>query len=145
MLTDVKLGFRDAGMAMVVGAIGGGSSPTPRKIATGLYMSTHWSFEHATPDVVEQYPEIEGLENAFGVCDSPSQFMTKFGELLEKDPRRFAVSFVKISRADQSPDGGWRWHKWGPYVGAQTPTTEYLYDEPLISEVHTFHVYEVRG
>jgi hypothetical protein len=40
--------------------------------------------------------------------------------------------------------GGWRWHKWGPYIGTQEPKCEYIHDEPEIEEVFTYHVYELK-
>ena len=33
---------------------------------------------------------------------------------------------------------GWRWHKWGPYIGTQDPQCEYLADEPEIKEVFVY-------
>mgnify|MGYP000101825354 CR=1 FL=1 len=52
------------------------------------------------------------------------------------------VSFVRIRRDEQSSSGGWRWHKWGKYIGKQKPQCEYIYDEPEIEEVYTFSVYQ---
>ncbi len=83
--------------------------------------------------------------NCYGVCDSPEQFIRKFGKRLEKDERRFVVSFTLIRKTEQSPQGGWRWHKWGPYIGKGKPTTEYLYDEPEVEEVYCYHIFEIGG
>lgn len=45
---------------------------------------------------------------------------------------------------DQPSEGGWRWHKWGPYVGDKHPEHEYLHDEgPEITQATCFHVYRV--
>lgn len=38
--------------------------------------------------------------------------------------------------------GGWRWEKWGPYIGTQRSVADYLHDEPDIDYVYTFHVYK---
>jgi hypothetical protein len=40
-------------------------------------------------------------------------------------------------KCDEDPDG-WRWHKWGEYVGLHAPQREYLHDEPLIETVYVF-------
>jgi hypothetical protein len=87
------------------------------------------------------WPDFDDPEfNCYGVCDSPTQFLDMYGEMLKKDSRNCVVSFVCIKKEDQE-EMGWRWHKWGPYIGLQKPTTEYLRDEPLIKEVYTYHVY----
>ena len=82
--------------------------------------------------------------SAYGVCDSPEQLMELYGEYLRSSPRRFCVSFTEVIKAQQSPSGGWRWHKWGPYVGKQEPQYEYLYDEKDIDKVCAYHIYELR-
>lgn len=134
-------------MSTVLATISG-SSEHPKNIGEGLYLSGHWSFQHETDAVIGEYPDWDAEEggppSAYGVCDSPDDFMTRFGASLKADPRAFVVSFVEISKSRQSPTGGWRWHKWGPYVGKQTKTCEYLYDEPVVERVFTYHVYEVR-
>ncbi len=147
MMTDVALGSRDPGLAMILSAIGGGKSTRPTRLAEGRYQCTHWSFEHSVRDALETWPEDlpgEGLD-AIGVCDSPDQFWLKFGGALADSTRKFVVSFVEVSKADQPIDGGWRWHKWGGYVGDGEPTTEYLHDEPKFDRVFTYHVYEVKS
>lgn len=81
--------------------------------------------------------------SSYYVCDSPEQFIEKYGELLERDERRFIVFFTPMVKSEQSPTGGWRWHKWGEYVGEGTPTTEYLYDEPEFERVYTVSIVHV--
>jgi hypothetical protein len=41
------------------------------------------------------------------------------------------------------PKSGWRYHKWGDYIGSQNPQSEYLYDDTHIDAVWTFHIYEL--
>lgn len=103
---------------------------------------------HRMPDNVdalyrkENWKDQDGIYlDAYGVCDSPEQLLSLYD--FEADPRKFCISFVKIERAYASPRGGWRWHKWGNYVGLKSPQMEYLYDEPDIEAVYTFHIYEV--
>jgi hypothetical protein len=47
-----------------------------------------------------------------------------------------------VIKANQSHEGGWRWHKWGEYIGKYEPQYEYLYDEPEIEKVYVYHIYE---
>mgnify|MGYP000984510367 FL=1 len=42
--------------------------------------------------------------------------------------------------------GGWRWHKWGEYLGNGTPTCEHLDDEDEFNDgVYVYHMYIVDG
>ena len=78
----------------------------------------------------------------YGVADSWEQIVERWPELLT-DERRFVIGMTEVRRVDQSSEGGWRWHKWGEYIGTREPTTEYLADETCIESVWTFHIYEV--
>ncbi len=68
------------------------------------------------------------------------------GELLEKSDRQYAIFMVKMSQEEQPDCGGWRWHKWGPYIGKHNVSCEYLYDEDMSdigqNFVYVFHIYE---
>jgi hypothetical protein len=50
----------------------------------------------------------------------------------------------KISKKDQPYVGGWRWHKWGKYIGDQNPMCEYIADEPEIDFVYVYNLYKVK-
>lgn len=106
----------------------------------GMYLLNHWNFE-VTHEVLDEYPDTDQY-NSYGVCDSPEQWKNLFAEYAVAD-KHYAVAFVRIAKDEQPAIGGWRWHKWGPYIGSQNPTCEYLYDEPEIDVVYTYHVYEV--
>ena len=94
------------------------------------------SYTHKYPDELEY--------KFYGVCDSPDQFMTSLGKVIQKLQQKFAVVFTIIRKIDQSSSGGWRWHKWGEYIGEKKPECEYLYDEDdSISEVYIYHIYEI--
>lgn len=47
---------------------------------------------------------------------------------------------TRLLKSEESSDGGWRWHKWGEYIGTHKPQCEYLHDEPEIEEVWVFDV-----
>lgn len=152
MFVDVEFEVRpDVGVIL---AIIGDGSPEATRLDVGLYQVRHFSFEHVAKAKLEPYwqemrtfDDVESgvtlLPSEYGVCDSPDQFVGKFGGVLKSSSRKFCVSFTKICRDDQPESGGWRWHKWGPYVGEHEPTVEYLRDEPQIEVVFAYHVYEV--
>lgn len=91
----------------------------------------------------DEYFQIGDI-HSYGVCDNPQQVLDKCPELISsKDV--FILSCDRLIKKEQSSEGGWRWHKWGEYIGTQEPTTEYLYDEPLIEEVFCYHIYRLRA
>ena len=77
----------------------------------------------------------------YGVCDSPDQFIDRYEKGLEEDPRRLFVTFYRVAKANEPPKYGWRWRKWGPYIGDKTPQHEYLAeeDESFVS-IYCYHV-----
>jgi len=82
----------------------------------------------------------DGID-AYGVCDSVEQLLAACPEL-EAPGRRFVVTVTPVKRANQPADGGWRWHKWGDYIGTQNPQHEYLYDDVHIDMVLCYHIFE---
>lgn len=89
--------------------------------------------------------EIEGVPT-YGVCDTPKQFAEKFGDLVKADPRNCCVFFTHVEKdpTNRGQGGGWRWHKWGEYVGEGTPEHEYLDDEEgFEGGVYVFHVHDI--
>lgn len=85
---------------------------------------------------------------AYGVCDTPEQFLERFRSRLADDPRTFCMSFTHIPKdpTNKGQGGGWRWHKWGPYIGNGEPTTKYLDDEPeFVRGVYVYHVLQTAG
>lgn len=141
MLVDPCFIEPRGGMRSVLTIVSGGHSSSPRKVERGLYMCRHWNFDEFLDDDWDEYPEFADDVDAIGVCDSPEQFKRKAGALLEEAGDEFVVSFVRIAKDEQPSDGGWRWHKWGGYIGERQPRADYLYDEPEIDEVYTYHVY----
>ena len=109
---------------------------TDYKITNGWY-----SF---SPKDLEGFKDFKGkMRNNYGVCDNYKQILKEYPELKKDKNRKFVVTLSSISKEGQSSDGGWRWHKWGKYIGKKKPMCEYIYDEPKIDEVMIFHIYEV--
>jgi hypothetical protein len=121
----------------------------------GLYEIGHFNGDHLlwdrTPEDYERhlYPRIEHGGSTlypYGVCDNPLQFYKKFYQHIVTDQRRLAVFFTHVLKEPQKAGcgGGWRWHKWGDYVGEGKPTTEYLDDEQGFDDgIYCYHMYEV--
>jgi hypothetical protein len=137
---------------------------TAVRLGKGLYEIGHFSFGHLlpggaayafdqepckapwceNPDIGEVNAWDSGELDCYGVCDSPEQFLAhEIGRWLDASDRRFVVSFTRVSKASQPDSGGWRWHKWGKYIGVHEPQCEYLYNEgDEITDVYVYSVYE---
>jgi hypothetical protein len=70
-----------------------------------------------------------GTLSPYGVCDTVEQVLEHYKSDLENPDRKFCISFNTIVKAEQPESGGWRWNKWGSYIGTHDRQCEYLYDE----------------
>lgn len=84
---------------------------------------------------------------SFGVCDSPKQMAELLSAGGYKLPQVYHMH--AIMRKEQSPYGGFRWHKHGPYVGKHDISDmEYLYEadgedgRPRIDEQWVFDEFD---
>lgn len=88
--------------------------------------------------------ENSAVQN-YGVADSLEQIEAHV-QSLKFHPKLWAISAVEVVKVHQPKNGGWRWHKWGTYIGTKDPRCEYLSDEgPEIESVWCFHVTEVHS
>lgn len=127
---------------------------SPSHIGKGQYVIGHWN-----PELIVKTPfltwrdedEIEPFQfkdrdgnwfSEYGVCDTPEQLLEKID--LESPKEKFVVFYVQIRRKEQPMDGGWRFHKWGPYIGNHEIEHEYLYDQKDINVVYTYHIYQIK-
>ena len=53
------------------------------------------------------------------------------------------ILYYEINKNANKPHSGWRWHKWGEYIGIQNNCCEYLNDEPEIERVICFNIYKI--
>ncbi|MFW5962129.1 MAG: hypothetical protein ACOCQR_00760 [bacterium] len=123
-----------------------------KRIQTGVYQAEGMfglNLNHCfNVEIKEEYESFQDEEDLtkwrsnYGVCDNYEQVLERYPEL-EFSDRNFVVTLCPIRKSEQLKEGGWRWHKWGHYIGEYKPQCEYLYDEPEIDEVLVFHIYEV--
>lgn len=142
------------------------------KIDDGVYVSNDFNFDHTIDDhsnyVVDEgyygsmekdgsplylsyteendelrWKKLSNSIQTYGVADSIDQVLNHYSEAVNSS-NPIVIVIVELRKKDQSPEGGWRWHKWGEYIGTQKPQMEYLYDEPEIEKVVVFHIYPVR-
>jgi hypothetical protein len=147
MLTDKTPVAPEPGIAEILAMIGGGKPTTI--VAKGIFQIGHFSGEQLLPGEWDKYPTLSDVAedewtNCYGVCDDIQQLLDRCPMLVEDPDREFAITLTEIRRDEQPANGGWRWHKWGPYIGAHEPQCEYLYDEEGIDRVFCYHVFEVK-
>ena len=87
--------------------------------------------------------EISDKWVVYGVCDNYEQVLERYKDILNNTDKNYVVGMCTVDRCRQSSEGGWRWHKWGEYIGTQNPKHEYLYDDTHIDRVYCFHIYEI--
>jgi len=164
MLVNILLynGPKDPTMEAILAILGQGGKV--ERIDTGVYDCPHFNFsnEVGIHEYDDKYPHLTRItseeDNAvalandrpvyesfgcYGVCDNYKQVIEQCKELQPSDPGLYIMSVTRVSRDEQPAEGGWRWHKWGEYIGAQNPQHEYLYDEKDIDEVFCYHVLHV--
>lgn len=113
------------------------------RLAEGVY-DVPLNFNHTIGDMILDQWSIEFPDESisvYGVCDTWQQIIKKWPELLDLD-RRFVILVTEMRREDEPPSGGWRWHKWGAYIGDHHPQHEYLYDEKSIESVFVYWIGE---
>lgn len=116
----------------------------PVRLSQGVYEIKHFNFDHeiGLRGYDNKYPELTGI-GCYGVCDDWQQVVQQCAELQPERPGLYVMSVTPIRKSEQSSSGGWRWHKWGAYIGTGEPTTEYLYDEPDFELVYVYSVYRM--
>ena len=103
---------------------------------------------------ITNYRAVENFKSPiywcdYGVADNASQVLDYYEHLLKEhgdymNDRKFIIQMTPIFRENQPECGGWRWHKWGMYIGEFEPKRKYLYDEQGIDYVWVFNILEVK-
>ena len=132
LVTPKSPALVDHQLEMIYKVIG---QPTGQWIATGIYEQSGF---RSPPGVSDRYDP----NSFYGVCDNVQQILDKF-PIIQHTNLDFCISLTKINKADQPADMGWRWHKWGAYIGTHDIKCEYLYHEVGIESVYVFHVYQL--
>jgi len=137
MLVDEDMIMIPNPILSLVSSVGGRETKTKR-IREGIYEIGHFGSSNFLRGY-EDYPELS-IES-YGVCDNLEQILEQCPEL-SCEVRQFVITMTLLEKSAEPAEGGWRWHKWGPYIGIHEPQCEYLYDEPVIERVYVYHIYE---
>lgn len=85
----------------------------------------------------------KNLISGYGVCDNFQQILDKY-KFIEDCEQKYVISLTPIFKSHQPEYDGWRWHKWGEYIGIHEIKHEYLYDEEDLDYVFVFHIYPIK-
>lgn len=77
----------------------------------------------------------------YGLCDNASQVIHYYNDWVAKG--HFKGNHV-ILLVPMSANDGWRWHKWGEYIGNFVPRHEYACDEEGLKGVYAFQIIKIK-
>lgn len=77
------------------------------------------------------------------VCDNVEQALEYWKGAIENPDHKYVIALMPVRKKDEPESDGWRWHKWGKYIGTQNAQCEYLFDEPEVEVVYCAHIYNV--
>ena len=85
----------------------------------------------------------------YGVADNIDQIKEYYKEEVEDKETNYSISLTPVwqEKENQGKGGGWRWHKWGEYIGNLNPQCEYLDDENFGEQfefVIVFTLYKIK-
>lgn len=87
---------------------------------------------------LETYLTKDSTHDFFGRGKRLYKFLTTNPEAV------YFIRFCPIFNHHDGTSGGWRWHKWGRYLGKHTPQCEYLDEETNIDYVLLWHLYPLK-
>lgn len=124
---------------------------------TGVYVTydanTHLTLPQFTDYIVDNsHDEIITplFGRDYGVCDNASQVLDLFRSIEKHSTEGIAKEqmdgefIIRLMPVIKNDNNGWRWHKWGSYIGIQNPKCEYIDDEDDIDMVYAFHIYRLK-
>lgn len=82
----------------------------------------------------------------YGVCDNYQQVLDRVPEVkkyIDDPDNQYIIQLSPVVKKGQPSRQGWRWERWGDYIGDQKSYAEYLYDEPEIEIVYVYQIYKV--
>lgn len=118
--------------------------------------TTHYTFYRRYPSLAYGVSDnasqvLDNLYHALDVYltkDSTHEFFTRGKRLhkylTEHPDAVYFIRFTPVFNHHNGAIGGWRWHKWGAYLGKHTPQCEYLDKEKNIDYVLLWRLYPLK-
>ena len=84
----------------------------------------------------------------YGVADNVEQIKEFYKKQIKDKKQKFVIAVTPVyqDKENKGKGGGWRWHKWGEYIGKLDSKCEYLDDEEFGDDfqyILCFHLYAV--
>lgn len=110
----------------------------------GIYRN-NFDFNFSEDDCTE---DLEHTSD-YGVADNITQIKKHFKKYINDKNEKYIIAINPIfQHKEHAGEGdGWRWHKWGPYIGKLNPQCEYLDDEEFGDDfqyVLCFDIYKIK-
>jgi hypothetical protein len=93
-------------------------------------------------EALENFDQVIGT---YMVCDTIEQALEYWKGAVNNPDESFIIAAMPVIKEREPEHDGWRWHKWGNYIGTQNPQHEYIRDEEDINEVLCCHIYWVEN
>ena len=107
--------------------------------------------ETANLSFEDEYQAMDlDMEVQYGVADNIEQIKEHYKRWLDDPKLKWVITVTPVfqDKSKKGEGGGWRWHKWGPYIGTLNPQHEYLDDEDFGEDfqgyVLCYHIYPVK-
>jgi|AGFS01.1.fsa_nt_gi hypothetical protein len=134
------------------------------EVQKGVWLTLGGNF-HGTIDsssnvkLIDSYPNVtrngdavsdgeaffnQNLIGCYMVCDNVEQALEYWKGAIINPDEQYVIALMPVLKQGQPEDDGWRWEKWGKYIGTQNPQCDYLFDEPEINKVYCAHIYHVQ-
>lgn len=102
-------------------------------------------FQNMTYDDRYGFSSDIGNKSVYGVADNIEQIKEYYKEAIDDPNNNYTIFISQVfqNKENAGKGGGWRWHKWGPYIGKLDSQCEYLDDEKFgddFSHVITFQI-----
>jgi len=94
----------------------------------GIYQCNfgfYFSFDEFN-EKVDEFPK--DLQNTYGVADNTEQIKQFYKGCIEDSVKNYVIHLTPVYQEieNKGKGGGWRWHKWGNYIGDLNPQYEHL-------------------
>ena len=85
------------------------------------------------------------LKNTYGVADNIEQIKEFYKKQIKDKKNKYVIAVTPVfqEKENKGKGGGWRWHKWGRYIGKLNQQCEYLDDEDFGDDFQYVLVFEL--
>lgn len=79
-----------------------------------------------------------------GICDNASQVINKHSKIVKDKNKKYIIFLSPVFKCDQQVGTGFRWSRYGKYIGVQDQSEKLLVDEPYIEFIFKYSIYEIK-